>query len=146
MATVKGIATHPKKRAPLALLQSAMVTLERGVGEDFRGKPGERQVTVLSEEGWRAACAVAGVALDWTERRANLLIEGIDLKASAGRVLKIGDVRLRITRETDPCERMEEVHAGLYEALLPEWRGGVCCRVIAAGEITLGDKVELLDE
>jgi len=146
MANLLGIATHAKKRAALTSMQSADVTLEKGVANDFRGKPGKRQVTVLSREGWQAGCQAVGVELDWTARRANLLIEGLDLQKSAGRVLKIGDTKLLITQETDPCERMKEVHAGLYDALLPEWRGGVCCRVIQRGRISVGDTVELLDE
>ncbi len=146
MASLLGIATHARKRAPLETRQSAEITLEKGVADDFRGKPGDRQVTVLTQEGWGAACTEAGVDLNWLERRANLLIEGLDLKESAGKVLVIGGAKLLITRETDPCERMEEAYKGLYEAMLPDWRGGVCCRVIAAGEIKLGDKVELLDE
>ncbi len=146
MASLLGIATHAQKRAALVSMHSAAVTLEKGVADDFRGRPGKRQVTVLSREGWQAACQTVGVDLDWTARRANLLIEGLDLQQSAGRVLSIGDVKLLITKETDPCERMKEVHAGLYDALLPQWRGGVCCRVIQAGQIRVGDSVELLDE
>ena len=146
MAKLLGIATHVKKRGKLERLLTTSVTLEKGVADDFRGKPGSRQVTVLSREGWLAACEAAGVELDWTERRANLLIEGLDLQESAGQLLGIGDVRLLITKETDPCERMEEAYAGLYEAMLPEWRGGVCCRVVRAGQINVGDRVGLFNE
>lgn len=146
MAKLLGIATHAEKRGKLEQLQSAPVTLEKGIAHDFRGKPGKRQVTVLTLEGWQAACADAGVELDWTERRANLLVEGLDLQSSAGQVLKIGGAKLLITKETDPCERMEEVRCGLYQALLPEWRGGVCCQVVEAGQIHVGDVVELMDD
>lgn len=144
MAQLLGIATHAQKRAALELLDSAEVTLEKGVADDFRGKPGQRQVTVLSQEDWQAACAEAGVELPWTERRANLLIEGVALDQSAGQILKIGEVQLLITRETDPCQRMEEAHPGLFAAMAKQWRGGVCCRVVQAGHIKLGDRVELI--
>ena len=144
MARLMGIATREKKRAPMVALERAAVTRENGVADDFRGKPGKRQVTVLSKEGWAAACLASGEALDWTVRRANLLVEGLDLRKSTGCILAIGDLRLLITRETDPCERMAEVSPALERALLEEWRGGVCCRVLEAGKIAVGDPVELI--
>ena len=145
MGRLIGIATRNRKRSPMVCLERASVTLEAGVADDFRGKPGKRQVTVLSREGWQAACAESGESLDWTARRANLYVEGVDLSESAGRILEIGALRLLITRETDPCARMAEISPALEQALAKEWRGGVCCRVIEAGEIAVGDSVELAD-
>ncbi len=144
MAQLLGIATRAKKRAEMQLLQSAQVSLENGVANDFRGKPGKRQVTILTQEGWQTACTEAGVELPWSERRANLLIAGLDLEACGGAVIRIGAVKLLITRETDPCQRMEEAHPGLYEGMAKHWRGGVCCQVLEAGQIAVGDKVELI--
>ncbi len=144
MAQLLGIATRAKKRAEMQMLQSAEVSLEKGVANDFRGKPGKRQVTVLTQEGWQTACAEAGVELPWAERRANLLITGLDLEESVGTVIRIGAVKLLITRETDPCQRMEEAQPGLYQAMAKHWRGGVCCQVLEAGQIAVGDEVELI--
>ena len=141
-----GIATRTASRAPMVELERAEVTLQRGVERDFRGKPGSRQVTVLSADAWRAACAELGQTLPWTTRRANLLIEGIDLADSAGATLAIGDVVLRISGETEPCSRMEEACAGLHRCLEPDWRGGVSCAIMAGGRIELGATVELQRE
>jgi MOSC domain-containing protein YiiM len=41
---------------------------------------------------------------------------------------------------------MEAISPGLFNALASEWRGGVCCRVIAAGEVAVGDEVVLIDD
>ncbi len=144
MAQLLGIAIREKKRAEMQLLQSAEVSLERGIANDFRGKPGKRQVTVLTHEGWQTACAEAAVELPWRERRANLLIAGLDLEGRAGAVIKIGSVKLLITRETDPCQRMEEAQPGLTAAMAKQWRGGVCCQVLESGQIAVGDEVELI--
>jgi len=144
MAQLLGIAIREKKRSAMQQLRSAEVSLETGIANDFRGKPGKRQVTVLSQEAWQTACAEAGVELPWTERRANLLIAGLDLEGRAGSVLIIGAVKLMITRETDPCQRMEEAQPGLYKAMATAWRGGVCCQVLEAGQINVGDEVELI--
>lgn len=138
-----GIARRERKRAPMELLEHARVEEGTGVGRDFRGRPGKRQVTVLSAAGWRAACDELGQELPWTARRANLLVDGIPLAGSAGRHLIIGSLRLEITGELDPCSRMDEAAEGLRQALTPDWRGGVTCRVLAGGEIGLGNSVRL---
>ena len=100
----------------MELLDRARVSGESGVQGDFRGRPGQRQVTVLALEGWRAACADLGQDVDWTSRRANLLVEGLPLAGSAGGRIVIGDLVLEITGETDPCSRMDEASEGLRRA------------------------------
>lgn len=122
---------------------SAEITREGGVATDSRGKPGGRQVTVLAAEDWQAACDAIGKQLPWTSRRANVLIEGIALKDSAGATIMLGDVELLVTGETDPCSRMDEIEPGLQAALAPDWRGGVCCRVVRGGNIAKGTSVRI---
>ena len=82
--------------------------------------------------------------LAWTVRRANLLVEGVRLPRAKGSVLQVGPVVLEITAQTNPCQRMEEAHAGLVSALHPQWRGGVTCRVREGGQVTIGDGVTVL--
>jgi len=140
-----GIAIRHKKRGAMQQLETASVTTTTGVADDFRGKPGERQVTVLAREEWQAACQEIKQPLPWVSRRANLYIEEINLYQSIGKLLQIGPLILLITRETDPCNRMQETHHKLFEALTKDWRGGVCCRVIQDGAIAIGDQVALSD-
>jgi MOSC domain-containing protein YiiM len=119
-----------------------MVSRVAGVEHDFRGKPGKRQVTVLSLEQWQLACDELGTTLPWTFRRANLLVEGVSFDPNiVGQQIKIGQLILLITGETDPCPRMDAQHQGLARALTPDWRGGVCCRVLADGRIKVDDEV-----
>lgn len=134
-----GIARREKSRGPMEELEDVDVSPAAGVAGDFRGRPGARQVTVLSREAWEAACAELGADLAWTTRRANLLVEGIDLEATTGRRLCIGSVRLEITGETDPCPRMDEQRPGLRAALESAWRGGATCRVVQGGSLRPGD-------
>lgn len=143
MGRLTGIARRNAKRAPMETLDTANVTRLSGVQDDFRGKPGKRQVTVISERAWRAACDELGQELPWTTRRANLLVDDMDLPTRAGDVLHIGSVRLVINGETDPCSRMDEYSDGLKAALTPEWRGGVLCTVLEEGTIEIGDTVTL---
>ncbi|MBX9814490.1 MAG: MOSC domain-containing protein, partial [Sphingomonas sp.] len=84
-----------------------------------------------------------GADLPWWERRANLLVAGLDLPRAPGVVLRIGDVRLEVTIECDPCQRMDELLPGLQAALRPDWRGGICARVLSGGVVAVGDRVEI---
>lgn len=139
------IAFRPKSRAPMQTKGEAMVTKVAGVEHDFRRKPGKRQVTVLSLEQWQLACNEVATTLPWTFRRANLLIDGVSFDATmVGRQIKIGQLILLVTGETDPCPKMDSQHQGLTQALTPDWRGGVCCRVIADGRIKINDNVQIL--
>jgi MOSC domain-containing protein YiiM len=141
--TLIGIAQVRELRATPQQLPSAKITVDAGIDGDIRGRKRDRQVTVLFREGWDDACGELGVALPWITRRANLFVEGLPPPRSAGGQIRIGEVVLEIVLETEPCQLMERAHAGLKAALTPQWRGGVCCKVIAAGDIRLGDAVSI---
>lgn len=140
MSSLVGIAIRAGARAPMEPLSRCVVSRDAGLAGDSRGRPGKRQVTVLSETAWLRACAELGRPLPWTVRRANLLVRGLEFGPDdMGRLLRIGALTLEVCGETDPCRRMDEACPGLRAALEPEWRGGVCCRVVAGGVIALAD-------
>ncbi len=145
MGEVTGIAIREKPRAPMQLLSQSEITVEAGLAGDFRGTARGRQVTVLTEEGWLAACAELGDELPWITRRANLLVRGVDLSGRIGTRLKVGEAVLVITDECDPCTVMEKARKGLRKVLMPGWRAGATCRVARAGLVRVGDVVELQD-
>ena len=145
MGRVAGIARRDAKRAPMETLDSADITVETGVANDSRGRPGKRQVTLLSLRDWRAVCGLLGRDISWTVRRSNILIDEFDLPKEAGRIIAIGDVRLRTAVEIDPCNRMDEQVEGLTAALQADWRGGVGCEVLTGGRIMVGDVVSIVE-
>lgn len=102
---------------------------------------GRRQVTLLAREAWTEATGSLGRWVEPSARRANLLVSGLMLKDTRGRVLRIGPCRLRITGELKPCERLDEGLPGLRSALYPDWRGGACAEVLDGGWIEAGDRV-----
>ena len=141
-----GIARAPVLRAPLEETDRAHLSVERGIEGDARGHKPRRQVTVLFREGWEEACSALGVSLPWVARRANLYVEGIERPRAVGGQIRIGDVILEVTQETQPCELMNRAYAGLKRALQPDWRAGVCCNVIKGGEIAIANPVEIMAE
>lgn len=141
-----GIARRGVRRALMQEIGEGQITTEAGLIGDCKGaKYPRRQITVLAREDWDAALAEIGhPELPWTARRANLLVEGVELPHAAGGILRVGPVRLEITAQTYPCARMEEAQPCLLSALASDWRGGVTCRVLDGGLIALSNSVEVL--
>jgi MOSC domain-containing protein YiiM len=130
------------KGGPMDPVDAAALEIERGLsGNANRG--GRRQVTIISRERWsELALAVGAPDLPPSARRANLMVSGIDLEESRGRILRIGDARLKINGQTHPCEQMEAAHAGLQALMRERWGGGAFAEVLDGGEIRVGDAVQ----
>ena len=144
MSTLKSIAIKTKPRAAMQEQDFADITVEKGITGDLRGSQAGRQITILDQSAWQNTCDAIGADLPWTTRRANLLVDGIVFgEGDVGKTIRMDEVRLEIMQETYPCSLMDQQHQGLRKALLTEWRGGVCCNVLTAGSIQVGDQVEI---
>jgi len=141
---VRSIAFRPTDSDPMQEIEECRVLTNRGLDVEDR-TDGRRNVTLLSKESWTDTCRDLGKDIPWWTRRANVLVEGLDLPATIGKVLQIGSVRLQIHDETRPCRLMEAQHAGLTKAMVPECRGGVFGQVLNDGELRVGDEVRLVD-
>ncbi len=130
-------------RGPIEELSEGHLSPEHGLDGNVIGRPGRRQVTVLTREGWEAACRELGRDAPWTTRRANLFVEGVELTARVGHHLTIGEVQLEITGEATPCRRMDAQLPRLADCLARDWRAGVTCRVLRGGWVRRGDRVSL---
>jgi MOSC domain-containing protein YiiM len=120
--------------------ERVMLVAGRGiVGNANQG--GTRQVTLIDLERWQELMDRWGADLDTNARRANLVIDGLDLFDSRGRTLCIGATRLLVHGETRPCERMDEALPGLQTAMRERWGGGAFAEVVEGGEISVGDEV-----
>ena len=104
---------------------------------------GRRQVTVISEEAWAEAVAEVGVGVEPGARRANVLVRGIDLRDSRGKILRLGPCVLRLLGETRPCHQMDEAEPGLRRALETPWRGGAFGEIVTGGVLRIGDEATL---
>lgn len=131
-------------RGVMDAVQEATLVAGQGV-EGSVGRSTRRQVTVLDADHWARVIAGLGVDLDPVVRRANLLVSGIPLADTRGRVLRIGATLVRIGGETTPCERMEEACPGLQAALVPAWGGGAFGQVLEGGIIRVGDEARWED-
>ena len=127
-------------RGPMDEWETAVLVPEQGL-EANANQGGKRQVTLLDVDSWEELVSEIATALDPSVRRANLLVSGVSLLESRGRILTVGESRLRINGETRPCERMEEASTRLREVMQPRWRGGAYAEVLDGGEIRVGDAV-----
>ena len=140
MGQLSGIWIKRAHRGPMDAADAAELVAGRGLrGDATQG--GRRQVTIMSLERWRALTARLPGPPSPALRRANLLVDGIDLDDCRGRVLHIGDARVRIFGETRPCHQMDEACPGLQAALSPPWAGGAFGEVIESGAIAIGSPV-----
>jgi MOSC domain-containing protein YiiM len=145
MPSLERIWIKRRRRAPTEEVPHATLLAGSGIdGNTDRG--GRRQVTIVAAERWRELMAELGADIDPGARRANLLVSGVDLAESRGRLLRIGTCELRVRGETRPCERMDEALPGLREAMRARWGGGVFAQVVTGGRIAVGDPVGWADD
>ena len=142
MASIIKIYLRPSARTPVKSVPAALAVAGTGIEGDHAGA-GNRQVTLIEQEAWEAACNDLGQDLDAGARRANLVTEGISLAATPGKRVRVGEALVEVVAETRPCKLMEDAAPGLQEALSPSYRGGVYGRIIEGGRVEVGSAVSL---
>lgn len=131
-------------RGPMDAAEEVFMQERSGIeGNADRG--GRRQVTLIEVEVFEALRSELSPEVDPVMRRANVLLRGVRLEGTRGRLLALGEARLRIRGETRPCERMEETLPGLQAGLDPAWRGGAYAEVERGGVVRVGDPVRWVD-
>ena len=139
------IGLRPLRLAPMVVVGEAELDPAGGlVGDHARGT-GRRQVTLVAQEHLAAIAGYLGRdQVDPGALRRNLVVAGINLLALKGRQFRIGGAVLAWTGECHPCSRMEETFGpGGYHAV--RQHGGITARVVGAGTIRVGDRVERAD-
>ena len=133
------------RHGPMDASPSAELRAGAGIAGNANQR-GRRQVTIIEREVWESIMRQLKGDLPPSSRRANLMISGIPLARSRGRILSIGSCRVRILGETKPCEQMEALLAGLRDAMYAEWGGGAFGEVLDDGTISVGDDIAWVDE
>ena len=138
--SVLALALRPVKSKEVIVQDTLELSPQAGVIGDH-GTSRRRQVSLLDEDSWNAACIEVDEALNWTTRRSNVLVSGLDLQNLVGSQIRLGSALVEVMGEVVPCHVMDAAKKGLKHALKPDWRGGVYGRVIESGQVHVGDKI-----
>lgn len=101
MARLEAIWIKRFHRGPMDPTSSATLVAGKGlVGNADQGR--KRQVTIIEQETWASLMKETGGNIDPSARRANLMVSGLPLRDGRGKVIRIGNCRVRIYGETKP--------------------------------------------
>jgi len=132
-------------RGELAVLDRVEAMPGKGLlGDRYRGSSGSREVTLVQFEHCAVVAALLRRAtLDPAILRRNIALTGISVAGLERARFRIGQAVLEGTGPCHPCSKIDqELGPGGYVAMLGH--GGITARVIEAGEIRLGDRVEFI--
>ncbi|WP_143529263.1 MOSC domain-containing protein [Rubrobacter xylanophilus] len=101
------------------------------------------EVTLISAEDLDHIEDEFGISVKNGEHRRNLVVRGLDLSSLRGRRFRVGEAVLEYDRPRPPCRHVQDLsEPGMTRAL--KGRGGICARVVEAGRIRAGDRIEPL--
>ena len=107
----------------------------------FSDRPGKRDVTLIESEVLASYEQESGRKLSGAESRRNLLTQGVRLNDLVGREFRVGAVRLRGLRLSEPCTHLTRLtHPETLRGLVH--RGGLIAEVLCDGELKVGDEIE----
>jgi MOSC domain-containing protein YiiM len=157
VGNIEAIVLRPARKQPAiavtevqALPGYGLIGDRRAAQEHMTASSRKREITLIQAEhlpmiaSWCGLAAVTPVQL-----RRNLVISGVNLTAMRSPFpnlplyWQIGEqVQLEITGPCDPCSRMElDLGEGAYNAM--RGHGGMTARLVTAGWIRVGDRVQL---
>lgn len=142
---VTWIGLRTERRKPLDIKLSVVAQKDVGLsGDHYASKGGKRQVTLIQQEHIMAVASMMGrPEIDPVALRRNIVVSGINLHALKGKRFRLGEAVLEYTGECHPCSRMEEnLGEGGYNAM--RGHGGITCRILESGKISLHDALVVL--
>ena len=143
MAKVVSVNISEKKGTLKKPVPEIKLKLRHGIVGDAHAGDWHRQISLLAEESVDTMRALSPIPLDPGVFAENINTEGIDLKhLPVGTHLRIGETEVGVTQIGKECHNDCVIKQQTGECIMP--REGVFARVIAGGEIRVGDEVTLL--
>jgi MOSC domain-containing protein YiiM len=140
------IGVRPQTRQPMQIVKEVFAHI--GGLEGDRSNKGnaesKRQVTLIQHEHLQAVASFLNKeSIDPALVRRNIVVQGISLNALKDKQFSIGEAVLEMTGFCFPCSRMEEnLGHGGYNAM--RGHGGINCKVIKEGKISINDELRPL--
>ena len=143
--TIKAISVSKEKGTQKVNVPIAELKADFGVVGDVHAGKWHRQVSLLAVESIDKMVA-KGAKVAPGNFAENITTEGIELlELSVGSKLKLGEsVELEITQFGKKCHSRCEIFEQLGDCIMP--REGVFAKVIKAGQINVGDVIEVITD
>lgn len=142
MAEVVSIHRVGAKNGPAESLREAQVHTNFGIVGDWRSRASTtRQITLIEEEALLATAQRLGHDIPPGASRRQVVVRGMPLNSTVGKVIHVGDLELEVTGLCDPCDNMERTIGPGGRAALGN-RGGICARVMRGGTLRVGDSAQ----
>jgi len=143
--TIKAISVSKEKGTQKVNVPIAELKADFGVVGDVHAGKWHRQVSLLAVESIDKMIA-KGAKVAPGNFAENITTEGIELlELSVGSKLKLGEsVELEITQFGKKCHSRCEIFEQLGDCIMP--REGVFAKVIKAGQINVGDVIEVITD
>jgi len=142
---IKAISVSKKKGMQKANVPKAELQADFGIVGDAHAGNWHRQISLLAVESIDKMVA-KGAKVAPGNFAENITTEGIELlELSVGSKLKLGEsVELEITQFGKKCHSRCEIFEQLGDCIMP--REGVFAKVIKAGQINVGDVIEVITD
>ena len=146
---VEGIYVTAEGSADMERVEEVQTVEGRGIegdryceGTGFWTRYGDVcEVTLIEGEDLDYIQDDLGIGVKSGEHRRNIVTRGIKLKDLRRKTFRIGKAVLRYDRPRPPCRHVQDLsEPGMTRALRN--RGGICARVVTAGNIRAGDTIE----
>ena len=148
MAEVFKLGIAAKNNQPIKEVNSIEVLANKGiVGDrhfhDFNDP--YNQLSLIESENIDEYNIKFGLNIPYIDFRRNIVTKGIQLNDLIGKKLKVGNVELEGIELCRPCRHLTEMLN--QKNVLKEFmrKGGLRCQILSSSEITIGDKINLLD-
>jgi len=124
---------------PVREFDEVFAVEDKGFKDCIHGRGGsKRQVLLMDAETLEEFGVAPGCVKE------NITTRGLPLVAlQLGERLRVGGAVLEVMKPCTPCHQMDEIRAGLQEAI--RGRRGLLCRVAQSGPIRRGDRIEIAE-
>jgi MOSC domain-containing protein YiiM len=135
-ATIIHLQLKPAEGAPMKPVPSVTAITGYGLQNDANAGRSKRQILIIERE------LLDEFQLPVGDVRENITVQGIQLAGmAAGTRVRVGHALLEATLDCAPCQYIEDKRPGLRAAM--EGKRGTLFKVIAGGEIKVGDTIEV---